>query len=86
MAGHRWSIRTPEPHDVEVQHAVHSARVTIKVDGEAVFSQTGQEPLLDSGFSHEFIIDGRRCVLSIRWIGKSPEYDLHVGYWPFIKT
>ena len=86
MAGHSWSIRTPGLHIVEVQHAIHSARVTIKVDGETVFSQVGRPALRDPGFFHEFMIDGRRCVLSIRGNGSSPDYDLQVGYWPYIGT
>jgi len=86
MAGHGWSIRTPERHVVEVQHAIHSARVKIKVDGETVFSQAGQEPLWDTGFRHESMIDGKRCLLTIRGIGSNPEYDLQVGFWPFIGT
>jgi hypothetical protein len=86
MAGHSWSIRTPEPHIVEVQHAIHSARVKIKVDGETVFAQEGQEPLWDTGFCHEFMIDGKRCRLAIRGLDKRPEYDLAVGYWPFVGT
>jgi hypothetical protein len=84
MAGHCWSIRTPEPHLVEVQHAIHSARLRIEVDGETVFSQDGQAPLCDTGFCHEFVIDGRRCRLTIQVVGSSPEYDLQVGFWPFI--
>lgn len=86
MAGHSWSIRTPELHIVEVQHAIHSARVKITVDGETVFSQDGREALWDTGFHHEFMIDGRRCQLTIRGIGSRPEYDLEVGFWPFIGT
>jgi hypothetical protein len=86
MAVHCWSIHTPEPHVVEVQHAVHSARLRIKVDGETVFSQDGPEALSDTGFCHEFVIDGRRCRLSISGIGSSPEYDLQVGFWPYIGT
>jgi hypothetical protein len=86
MAGHRWSIRAPELHIVEVQHAIHSARVTIKVDDEIVFSQAGQVPLSDTGFHHEFMIDGKRCRLTIQGIGSRPEYDLEVGFWPYIGT
>jgi hypothetical protein len=43
-------------------------------------------PLWDNGFHHEFMIDGKRCRLTIRWIGSRPEYDLQVGFWPYIGT
>jgi hypothetical protein len=78
MAGHRWSIRTPDLHVVEVQDATHSARVTIKVDDETVFAQDGTEALWDTGFRHEFEIDGKQCRLMIRGVGSSPEYDLQI--------
>lgn len=37
MTARSWSIRTPEPHVVKVQHAIHSARVRITIDGETCF-------------------------------------------------
>ncbi len=79
MAGHRWSIRTPKPHTVEVQHATHSARVRISVDGEIVFSNDGSEPLWDTGFRCEFQIDDKPCRLTIRGAGRSAKYDLELA-------
>ncbi len=79
MVGHRWKIETPEPHTVEVQHATHSARVRIRVDGKIVYSQDGREAFWDTGFRQEFEIDGNPCLLTIRGAGRAAEYDLEVG-------
>lgn len=77
MAVHRWTIETPTTHTVEVQHAIHSGRVKIKVDGVTVFSREDGECIWDAGLQHEFTVDGKTCRMGLRGIGgKNPEYEL----------
>lgn len=77
MPKYLWTIQTPAEHVVEVQHALHTARVRIKLDGSVIFSQDGPYALWDSGFSHQLMIDDTGWQLEIRAIGTlNPEYIL----------
>lgn len=77
MPDYRWTIQTPAEHIVEVQHAVHTGRVRIKVDGNIVFAQDDRFALWDSGFSHELAIDDTKWQMEICGVGTlTPEYTL----------
>lgn len=79
-ASHTWTIAIPTEHTVQVQHATHSGRVRILVDSQLVFEQSGPEALWDSGFDHQFTLDGLPCQIQIQFeFGTSqPRYVLLV--------
>jgi hypothetical protein len=77
-ASRSWKVSIPKDHVVEVQHATHSGRVTIIVDGVIVFEQASCEPLWDTGFDHEFTLDDLPCELRIRFSSRRPAYEFFV--------
>jgi hypothetical protein len=78
-ASRNWQVVTRTEHTVQVQHATHSGRVRIAVDGETIFEQSSPEALWDTGFHHEFSLDGLPCRLAIGFSAGSPTYELVVG-------
>ena len=78
-ASHSWTIETTQPHRVYVQHATHTGRVKVTVDGSQIFKQTDGHALWDQGFDHEFQIDGANCRLCIHFPGGTPRYELWVN-------
>ncbi len=83
-ASRSWKVSTPTNHTVRMQHATHSGRVKITVDGATVFEQAGGEALWDTGFDHEFTLDDLPCQLRIRFSFGSPDpaYELWVNGHP----
>ena len=74
-----WVVATAMAHTVQVQHATHSGRVKITVDGEPVFEQSGPTALWDTGFDHEFTIDDLPCRLRISFSSGRPAYELLIN-------
>ena len=80
-ASRTWKVPTPRKHTVQVQHAMHSGRVRITVDGDTIFEQSSREALWETGFDHEFTIEDLLCQLRIRFSYGSPDpaYELWVN-------
>lgn len=76
---HRWRVSTSVEHVVEVQHATHSGRVRITVDGTTVFEQSGSHALWDTGFEQEFVVDGQPFRIRISGWSPTPDYQLWVN-------
>jgi|GEM_PF-2345179 hypothetical protein len=78
-ASHTWTIEIPERRVVSVQHATHSSRVTLRLDGEMIYQSSSSHALWDLGFNHEFELDGMPARLLIDFSGPSPLYHLWVN-------
>ncbi len=77
MRRRTWSIETPQPHEVAVRHAAYwTGKVILEVDGREVFRR--ERKLFDRGLEHRFEVDGRPCILRIRYLLWVYEYELFV--------
>lgn len=64
MAIREWRTESPVPHDVRLEHRWISGRAKIFVDENLVYERP--RTIVDYGFRHEFLIDGKPHYVTVR--------------------